>query len=90
MADGFYTVVVEGKAREAQKELANYFPEVRFLKTEPLDAKCARRCTGNRKLGNCIIRGCYYQEKFGKLGSKVKADLAHHSLNEDSEVANDA
>ncbi len=71
----YYTVVVEGTAEEAGADLAVFFPEVRFVKTEPLDAECASKFVGDRPLGaNCIIRGCYFVREFTRKGTPLTAE----------------
>lgn len=69
----YYTVVVEGTAEEAYANLAVFFPEVRFVKTEPLDAECASNFVGDRPLGDCIIRGCYFVREFTRKGTPLTA-----------------
>ena len=60
----YYTVAVEGTIDEAQKELSQCFPEVKYIRTAD-DNKSKERCKGHRKLGNIIIKGCYFTGSFG-------------------------
>lgn len=60
----FYTIVVEGEKKSVEEDLKMFFVDVRFLKTLPLNSKDAYRYKGNRKLGDNIIRGCYYSRDF--------------------------
>lgn len=70
----YYTVVVEGTVDEVYTELAVFFPEVRFIKTEPLDAECASKFVGDRPLGHCTIKGCYFTREFTRKGNPLTAD----------------
>lgn len=63
-ATEYYTVVVEGEREEAYANLAEFFPEVRYVKDEALDAADRTRYMGDRPLGNCTIRGCYFSCDF--------------------------
>lgn len=54
--DRLYQIVVEGRADDAKKELFETFgfDTVKFLKTS--SARC-EDYHGNRRIGNCIVRG---------------------------------
>ena len=67
-------MVVEGEREEAYSELAKFFPEVRFVKAEPLDADCASDFNGDRPLGNCIIRWCKYTRSLIPSENPIEAD----------------
>lgn len=73
----YYTVVIEGMLEEVHDNLFKYFAEVRFIKSESLDYK-ANNFKGNRKLGNCIIRGCWYTQELrpmSKFSKPITADI---------------
>ena len=60
----YYTVAVEGTIDEAERELKNCFADVKYIRTSD-DKDSAKRCRGHRKLGNIIIKGCYFSGSFG-------------------------
>lgn len=73
----YYTVVVEGMLEEVRNNLFKYFHEVRFIKSEHLDCETAQQYKGNRKLGNGLIRGCWFTQELrtmGKFCKPIKAE----------------
>lgn len=82
-------MVVEGEREDAYDSLAEFFVEVRFVKDEPLDAACAKDLHGDRPLGNCTIRGCYYTRDLIPSQSPIVAEAdgryEYDARNEDEE-----
>lgn len=73
----YYTVVIEGDREKAAEILRSYYPEVRYIKKEKLTDKEMRKYEGNRVIGDCIIRGCWFTRQlrtFSKYSKPIEAD----------------
>lgn len=84
----YYTIVIEGMLEEVRNNLYKYFHEVRFIKSESLDYEKAQQYKGNRKLGNSIIRGCWFTQELrtmGKFCKPIKAEPDYRYLWEGSD-----
>ncbi len=77
-AADYFTVVVEGDKGAALEALQCYFPEVRFLRSERTDDKGMRKYTGDRPIGECIIRGCWFTRElrpFSTYSKPIEAEF---------------
>lgn len=74
----YFTVVVEGDREKAAEELRSCFPEVRFLRNERTDDNGMRKYTGDRAIGECIIRGCWFTRElcpFSTYSKPIEAEF---------------
>ena len=74
----YYTVVIEGDKEKAAETLRSYFPEVRYIKKEKITDREMRKYEGNRVLGECIIRGCWFTRQlktFSTYSKPIEADF---------------
>lgn len=69
-----YTVVVEDSVEAAQENLAPWFNDVKYLKSEPLNCKDRTKYKGTRKLGDGIIRGCWFSYVFAPTKARPLMD----------------
>ena len=77
-AADYYTVVLEGDREKAAEALRSYFPEVRFLRSERTDDSGMRKYTGDRPIGECIIRGCWFTRElrpFSTYSKPIEGDF---------------
>lgn len=74
----YFTVVVEGDREKAAETLRSYFSEVRFIKKEKITDREMRKYEGNRVIGECIIRGCWFTRQlrpFSTYSKPIEAEL---------------
>ena len=62
-----YTIVLQGDIDEATAALEEYFTRVKHLRTE---YKERRDWHGTRRLGDCIIKACYFSGVFAPRRTK--------------------
>lgn len=61
-----YMIAIEGDLTEAEQILRDWFHDIQYLK----DAKNV--WDGNRHVGNCVIRGCWFACLFGAKRGQVR------------------